>query len=65
MELMLKTKRQHQIADMLWAAENDFDVNRIMSAYGHDARVVHDMMVAAYLDNVVDVDLAQQVLKAF
>lgn len=63
MELKLKNKQQHQIADMLWNAKSTDEVNAIVAKFGRDAQVVYNMMVAAFLDEVTDTDLAQQVLK--
>jgi len=63
MELVLKNKLQHVIANLLWNAKSTDEVNAILAKFGRDAQVVHDMMVAAYLDDVTDVDLAKQVLK--
>lgn len=62
MELLLRTKQQHQIADLLWAAESVEEADAIVQKFGRDAIVVRDLMLAATMDEVTDTDLAVNVL---
>lgn len=65
MELMLKSKLQHQIADLLWAAETQEAADQIVQQFGRDGEIVMNLMLAAGLDEVMDVDLARTVLSQF
>jgi hypothetical protein len=65
MELQLQNPAQHKIADLLWSAQSMDEVQQIIRVFGHDARVVYDLMVAATFDEVTDVSNAQQVLGRF
>lgn len=65
MELVLKSRVQHQIADLLWAAQSQGDVEQILDSFGHDAHVVYQLMIAASIDEVEDTGLAQEVLSKF
>jgi len=62
MELQLQNKHQVKIADLLWEAQDEASVNLILKTFGHDARVVYDMMIATTMDEVDDTDLAEHVL---
>ena len=62
MELMLATARQHEIADLLWAAESQSEVNAVIRQFGVDAVIVRDLMIAAVIDQVEETDLAERVL---
>lgn len=62
MELILKNKEQHKIADMLWTAQSQDEVNQILRVFGHDARVVYDLMIAATFDDVDNTDMAVSVI---
>jgi hypothetical protein len=62
MELRLQNKHQVKIADLLWEAQDEASVNLILKTFGHDARVVYDMMIASTMDEVDDTDLAKHVL---
>jgi hypothetical protein len=62
MELRLQNKHQVKIADLLREAQDEASVNLILKTFGHDARVVYDMMIASTMDEVDDTDLAKQVL---
>ena len=64
MELVLQNKAQHKIADLLWSAQNMDEVNAILRIFGHDARVVFEMMTAATFDEVEDTPDADRVIKA-
>jgi hypothetical protein len=65
MELKLQNAAQHQIADMLWAAQTEKEVKAILFMFGKDAHVVYNMMVAASFDEVTDTELAKSVLDQF
>ena len=62
MELQLQNKHQVKIADLLWEAQDEASVNLILKTFGHDARVVYNMMIASSMDQVTDTDLAEHVL---
>ena len=62
MELSLKNSLQCKIAELLWKAQTQKDVQEIITIFGHDARVVYEMMVAATFDDVSDLTEAQQAL---
>jgi len=63
MELQLQNEAQVKIADLLWAAESLKEVNSIIKVFGHDARVVYDMMIAATFDEVEDTQDASRVIQ--
>jgi hypothetical protein len=65
MKIQGLSKRQRQIADLLWVAQTDDELRLIFRLYGDEARVVQDMMIAQGLDEVLDVDLANSVLDRF
>lgn len=60
MEIQFKTVRQSQIADLMWEAQTNDEVNKLIDQFGHDALVVYHMMVAATYDQVTDTDQAQE-----
>jgi hypothetical protein len=62
MELQLQNKHQVKIADLLWEAQDEASVNLILKTFGHDARVVYNMMIASSMDQVTDTNLAKHVL---
>lgn len=63
MEIQFKTKLQSHIADLLWEAEDMDKVESIIKVYGRDGRVVYDMIMAEYIDQETETDLAMDVLK--
>jgi hypothetical protein len=65
MKIQGLSKRQRQIADLLWVAQTQDELRLIFRLYGDEARVVQDMMIAQGLDEVLDVDLANSVLDRF
>lgn len=65
MEIQFKTELQKHIADLMWEAEDIDKVNEIMKVYGREGRVVYDMIMAEYFDDVEDVELAEDALKKF
>ncbi len=62
MELQLQNAQQHKIADLLWVAQSQEEVNAILRVFGHDAQVVYHMMTAASFDDCTDTDLAESVI---
>lgn len=62
MDLILKTPAQAAIADLLWVAQTQEEVAVILKVFGHDARVVYDLMLAASFDEVKETHLAERVL---
>jgi hypothetical protein len=65
MELKLQNAAQVKIADLLWVAESQKEVDAILRVFGHDARVVYDMMIAATYDQVEDTPDADRVIQQF
>ncbi len=65
MELQLQNKAQHKIADLLWEAQTFEEVDKIIRVFGHDARVVYNMMMAATYDQVDDTPDADRVISKF
>ncbi len=65
MELKLKNAEQHRIADLLWVAEDQDEVNRILQVFGHNAQVVYNMMIAATFDEIEDVSAAKNLLAKY
>jgi hypothetical protein len=62
MELQLKTPAQVAIADLLWVAQTQEEVNVILKVFGHDARVVYELMIASAFDQVEETQQAERVL---
>ena len=62
MELQLRSAEQVKIADLLWAADSQAEVDRIVRVFGHDGRIVYEMLLAAHFDSVDDVSDAKAVL---
>jgi len=65
MELKLQNPAQVKIADMLWVAETQEEVNVILKVFGHDARVVYELMTAATFDQIEDTPDADRVIDRF
>ena len=63
MEIQFKTVRQSQIADLMWKAQTNEEVYKLINHFGHDAVVVYHMMVAVHFDNCQDIDQAETILK--
>jgi hypothetical protein len=61
------SKKQRDIADLLWNAESPDMVTALMLVYGKkEVQIVMDMMLAATLDNIdVDVSDARAYLSTF
>ena len=65
MELKLQNPAQVKIADLLWVAETQEEVNVILKVFGHDARVVYELMTAATFDQIEDTPEANRVIDRF
>ncbi len=65
MDLRLQNAAQTKIADMLWIAQSQKEVDSILRVFGHDARVVYEMMLAANLDQIDDTEDADRVIAKF
>jgi hypothetical protein len=53
------TKRQYQIADMIWSCETQENLETLMSVmpaeYKRDAITVHELMLAAVFDQQLEI----------
>ncbi len=53
------SKQQYQIADMIWSCESQEDVSRLIQnlpeSYKRDAVVIHQLMIAAVMDQHKDI----------
>ena len=60
------TKQQVQICNLIWNCDSMDDVDRLVRnmppAFRRDAETVKELMIAASLDRVNDVEIAQKVL---
>ena len=65
MELKLQNNAQVKIADLLWSAQSQDEVNSILRVFGHDARVVYELMIAETFDDVADLQQAESLLAQF
>lgn len=63
MELKLQNAAQVKIADLLWAADSMDEVHSILRVFGHDARVVYELMTAASFDDIEDTPEANRVIQ--
>lgn len=63
MELQLANKNQHRIADLMWKAKSTDEVQVIIKQNGNDAVVVFEMMLAAYFDEQMETDMAEEILE--
>ncbi|MBM4179622.1 MAG: hypothetical protein FJ211_09885 [Ignavibacteria bacterium] len=63
MEFELQNAAQHKIADLLWVAQSQQEVNSILRVFGHDAHVVYNMMMAATFDQIDDTPDADMVIQ--
>ena len=64
LEIEFRTVQQVEIAQALWQAETQEDVDTLLEFYGREGHVVHQMITAAHLDTIQDLDLslAEQVI---
>ena len=58
-ELTGLTRQQYQIADLLWNCESQQDVEQLKqnlpAAYRRDAETIHQLMIAAVMDQYEEV----------
>lgn len=60
------TKNQKIIAEVLWhKCDTQRDVEAVLHHYGHDARVVYELLTATALDQYMEVDEARVLLQRF
>ena len=60
------TKNQKIIADFMWnKCETQRDVEAVLHHYGHDARIVYELLTATALDQYMEVDEARVILQRF
>jgi hypothetical protein len=62
MEIHFKHPYQVTIANLLWNAPDKKAVNNIVGMFGKHGQEVYYMIVAEYLDRVMDTDLAEEVI---
>jgi hypothetical protein len=65
MEIQFRTNEQKRIADLLWSCQSQAEVNVVLRAFGLQAYVVKEMIIAATYDDISDVAEAQHYLKPF
>lgn len=65
MKIQFKTKLQKEIATKCWHADGPEEIKKIFLAYGTEALIVFNMIVAHYLDTINDVSLANNVLTKY
>jgi len=57
------TKNQRILADTLWnKCQSQSDVDAVLKHFGHDARVVYELILAHSMDQIMDTDLAEIVI---
>ncbi len=58
-ELHGLSKQQYQIADMIWSCDSQEDVDKLINnlppAYKKDAVVIHQLMIAAVMDQYTEI----------
>lgn len=60
------SRRQRIIADTLWnKCRTEADVQTVLAMFGHDARVVYEMIMAATMDQYMETQDAEQILAQF
>jgi hypothetical protein len=60
------TKNQRIIAEFMWnKCETQRDVEAVLRHYGHDARLVYELMTAAALDQYTETTEAQEILQRY
>jgi len=65
-ELHGLTRRQRILAETLWnKCTNRQDVDAVLKLFGHDARVVYEMMIAHAMDQYQGVEEAAEVLSKY
>lgn len=60
------TRRQRILADTLWnKCHSQKDVDYVLKTFGHDARVVYEMILAHAMDQYTETDEALMVLERY
>ena len=53
------TERQYKLADMIWSCDSQEDVHKFMQGlpkeYKQDAELVHELMIAAVMDEHTEI----------
>lgn len=62
MKIVFKNELQTQIADMIWNAQDPYEIDMVLHLYGHDAQVVYNMILAETFDQFFETDMAEAVL---
>lgn len=62
-EIQFQHSQQVALAELLWNADTQEEVDAILAEHGRMAYVVRDMLIAAQLDEVQDTDIAEAVIK--
>jgi hypothetical protein len=62
MQIDFKTDEQKRIADLLWNCQSQQEVNIVIRAFGIQAQIVKEMIIAATYDQIQETDLAERVL---
>lgn len=62
MNLKFKNATQVKIADQMWAAQTPEEVRALINQYGHDGRVVYEMIIATAIDDVMSTDRADKLI---
>jgi hypothetical protein len=65
MEIQFANARQVEIADLLWVADSQKEVDAVIRKFGREAVVVQHMIIAAAFDEISDVSQAAEVLGKF
>lgn len=55
----------HDIADMLWACEDQDQVDQLLLEYGEKAFTVYQLMMLELLDQEQSIDQSQEFLRKF
>lgn len=63
MEIQFATSAQTGIADLMWKAKDMDEVNELIRVFGTDGYIVYNMILAHTFDEIMDVDLAKEVIQ--
>lgn len=62
------SKRQRELADMLWNCDTHDEMQGIVDKYGVQAMIVRDMIIAAVYDKIIvdhdDIEVSKSLLSA-
>lgn len=62
MKIVFANKRQCEIADLMWEAQDNDEIQQIIKKFGDDAIIVYTMMMASYYDQINDTNIALEIL---